>query len=284
VFTLASNITAPTRTVEAANGVRYAYRRFGDPAAAAPPLVLLQHFRGNLDNWDPALVDALAAHREVVIFDNAGIGRSTGTTPRSITAMAHDALSFVEALRLEEVDVLGYSVGGFVAQELTLIRPQLVRRLVLAGTGPQGGAEMHGYTDATYAVAMTTEPDADTLLYLFFERSATSVAKGRDFVERIYARTEDRDADVTRAAYTAQLDALTAWGIPEPSRLERLAGIRQPVLVANGSNDIMVPTPNTHLLAEHLPDAQLEIYPDAAHGFLFQYPAEFAERVRGFLG
>jgi pimeloyl-ACP methyl ester carboxylesterase len=245
---------------------------------------MLQHFRGNLDNWDPALIDPLAERREVILFDNAGVGGSTGAAPRTMTAMAHDAIAFVDALGLTEIDVLGYSIGGFVAQELALIRPQLVRRIVLAGTGPQGGADMHGYPPETYAVAMTTEPTAETLLYLFFARSETSVAKGREFVERIFTRQQDRDADVARATYEAQLDALTTWGIPDASLLQRLAGIRQPALVANGDDDIMVPTPNTQLLAEHLPDAQIEIYPDAGHGFLFQYPAQFAARVEEFLG
>jgi pimeloyl-ACP methyl ester carboxylesterase len=142
---------------------------------------------------------------------------------------------------------------------------------------------MHGFTPDVLAVTTSEQPGAEGLLFLFFEKSETSVAKGREFVERIFTREEGRDADVTRDTYLAQLDAFTTWGIPDPTRLNRLAGIRQPVLVANGDNDIMVPTPNTHLLAEHLPDARIEIYPDAGHGFLFQYPAEFAALVEEFL-
>jgi pimeloyl-ACP methyl ester carboxylesterase len=278
-----SQVTTANRRVEASNGITYAYRRLGGAQAGTPPLVLLQHYRGNLDNWDPALVDALAAAREVILFDNAGVGGSTGTTPRMVTAMAHDALRFVEALQLEEIDVLGFSLGGFVAQELVLIRPRLVRRLVLAGTGPRGGEDMHGFADDVYLSATRDEPGAEDLLALFFERSETSVAAGWDFVERIFTRTEDRDIDTTLETRDAQLDAIHSWGIPDTSKLNRLAGIRQPVLVANGDNDLMVPTRNSYLLAACLPDAQLRIYPDAGHGFLFQYPAEFADEVEGFL-
>jgi pimeloyl-ACP methyl ester carboxylesterase len=283
MFRTDSLLTAPNRTVEAANDVKYAYRRLGRAEADTPPLVLLQHFRGNLDNWDPALVDALAATREVILFDNAGVGGSTGTAPRAVTAMAHDALRFLEALELREVDMFGFSLGGFVAQELVLIRPRLVRRLVLAGTGPQGGEYMHGFADDVYASATRDEPGADDLLALFFERSESSVGAGLEFVQRIFARTEDRDAATTLATRDAQLDAIHAWGIPDRSRLDRLAGITQPVLVAGGDNDRMVPTRNSHLLAERLPNAQLRIYPDAGHGFLFQYPAEFSAEVEVFL-
>jgi pimeloyl-ACP methyl ester carboxylesterase len=283
MLTTESLLTAPNRTVEAANGVTYAYRRLGRAQAGTPPLVLLQHFRGNLDNWDPALVDALAATREVILFDNTGVGGSTGTTPRTVTAMAHDALQFLEALELREVDVLGFSLGGFVAQELVLIRPRLVRRLVIAGTGPQGGEEMHGFADDVYVSATRDEPGADDLLALFFERSETSVAAGREFVQRIFVRTEGRDAATTLETRDAQLDAIHIWGIPDPSKLNRLAGITQPVLVANGDNDRMVPTHNSRLLADRLPDARLRIYPDAGHGFLFQYPAEFSAEVEAFL-
>jgi pimeloyl-ACP methyl ester carboxylesterase len=282
MLTTESLVTTPNRTVEASNGVSYAYRRLGHAAAGSVPLVLLQHYRGNLDGWDPALVDALSERRDVILFDNAGVAGSTGTTPRTMTAMAHDALAFVDALEVAEVDLLGYSIGGYIAQEIALIRPQVVRRLVLAGTAPEGGIGIHGFAPDVHPVA-TAEGSAEGLLFLFFERSDTSVAKGWEFVERIFARQDDRDPEVTRTTFEAQLDAFTAWGIPDTTRLNRLAGIRQPVLVANGDNDIMVPTPNSHLLVEHLPDARVEIYPDAGHGFLFQYPAEFAALVEEFL-
>jgi pimeloyl-ACP methyl ester carboxylesterase len=180
--------------------------------------------------------------------------------------------------------VFGYSIGGYVAQELTLIRPQLVRRLVLAGTAPQGSEGLHGWPSELLAMAAADEQGAEHLLYLFFERTPESVAKGWEFVERIFARTEDRDEPVRLSARDAQLDALVEWGIPDASKLNRLAGITQPTLVANGDNDIMVPTPNSRVLAERLPNARLSIYPGANNGFLFQYPAEFAAEVNGFLG
>ena len=281
--TQVAQLTAPNQTVEAPNGVSYAYRRLGEPSASAPPLVSFQHFRGNLDNWDPALVDALARTREVILFDNAGVGGSTGTVPRTVTAMAHDALSFIEGLELREIDVLGYSLGGYVAQELVLIRPRLVRRIVLAGTGPQGGEDMHGFKDEMFVHANREAPGAEDVLALFFERSETSVAKGKEYLQRIFTRTDERDTRATLEVRDAQLDAITTWGIPDASMLNRLAGITQPVLVANGDNDRMVPTKNSHVLAERLPNARLKIYPDAGHGFLFQYPAEFADEAERFL-
>ena len=279
-----AQINAPNYEVEAENGISYAYRRFGDTERDVPPLLFLQHFRGNLDNWDPDLVDPIAAEREVILLDNAGVGGSSGSSPDTIDGMARAALSFVDGLGLRKVDVLGFSLGGFVAQELTLIRPQLVRRLVLAGTGPQGGERMHGFRPEVFATAMADEPGAENLLSLFFEHTPDSVAKGYAFVERIFTRAEDRDAPVSLAVRDAQIDAITTWGIPDPTRLHRLAGITQPTLVANGDNDIMVPTPNSRLLADRLPNARLSIYPNAGHGFLFQYPTEFAAEVNGFLG
>jgi pimeloyl-ACP methyl ester carboxylesterase len=279
-----TQLTAPNQTVPAANGVTYAYRRFGNAGRGVPPVLFFQHFRGNLDNWDPELVDRIATRHEVILFDNAGVGGSSGTTPRTFTAMAHDALAFVDALGLRAVDVFGFSIGGFVAQELILMRPHLVRRVVLAGTGPEGGQRMHGWVPEVFDMAMADEQGGDHLLFLFFERTPESIARGWEFVQRLFVRTEGRDEPVTLAARDAQLDALVTWGIPDPTRLHRLAGITQPTLVANGDNDIMVPTPNSRLLAEHLPNARLLIYPGAAHGFLYQYPAEFAAEVNAFLG
>src|SRR4051794_16783598 len=190
MLTTESQLTAPNRTVAAANGVAYAYRRFGYAAPGTVPLVLLQHYRGNIDGWDPALVDALAETREVILFDNAGVAGSTGVTPRTMTAMAHGALAFIEALELHTVDLLGYSIGGYVAQELALIRPQVARRIVLAGTAPEGGIDIHGFSPDVLAVAISDDPGADGLLFLFFERSDTSIAKGWEFVQRIFTRED----------------------------------------------------------------------------------------------
>jgi pimeloyl-ACP methyl ester carboxylesterase len=277
-----SQLTAPNQSLET-NGVRYAYRRFGNAGPTTPPVLFLQHFRGSLDNWDPALIDPIAAEREVILLDIAGVGGSTGTTPRTVTEMAYDVLAFTDAAGLESVDLLGFSLGGFIAQEFTLIRPQLVRRLVLAGTGPQGGQDMHRYTDSVFTQATLDEPTPEALLFLFFNDSEASTAKGWEFIQRIITRTEGRDDATDLAVRDAQLDAITTWGIPDATKLNRLAGIQQPTLVANGDNDKMVPTKNTHLLAEHLPNATLKIYPDAGHAFLFQYPEEFAAEVNAFL-
>ncbi|NMI55832.1 alpha/beta hydrolase [Streptomyces sp. RLB3-17] len=276
-------LTAPNQFVEGANGVTYAYRRFGTASDDVLPLVMLQHFRGNLDNWDPLLLGSLAAHREIIPVDNAGVGLSTGTVPSTITGMARDAITFIEALGLSRIDLFGFSIGGMVAQELTLIRPQLVRRLVLAGTGPRSGVLMHGWINDVQALANVADNHPEDLLSLFFEVSPTSQQKGREFLERRASRTEDRDKPAGLQARDAQMDAITEWGIPDPSQLDRLAGITQPVLVANGDNDIMIPTPNTWLLAQHLPNARVRIYPDSGHGFLWQWPEEFAALIHSFL-
>ncbi|MFE2972136.1 alpha/beta fold hydrolase [Streptomyces sp. NPDC059340] len=276
-------LTAPNQFVEGANGVTYAYRRFGTASDDVLPLVMLQHFRGNLDNWDPLLLGSLATHREVIPVDNAGVGLSTGTVPSTITGMARDAITFVEALGLPRIDLFGFSIGGMVAQELTLIRPQLVRRLVLAGTGPRSGVLMHGWINDVQALANVADNHPEDLLSLFFEVSPTSQQKGREFLERRASRTEDRDKPAGLQARDAQMDAITEWGIPDPAQLDRLAGITQPVLVANGDNDIMIPTPNTWLLAQHLPNARVRIYPDSGHGFLWQWPEEFAALIHSFL-
>jgi pimeloyl-ACP methyl ester carboxylesterase len=277
-------LTAPNLRVEAANGVRYVYRRFGNAETSALPLLMLIHYRANLDNWDPALVDALAQEREVVLIDNIGVAGSSGMTPSTVGEMALGVIAFTDALDLYSYDVLGFSLGGFVAQEVAMRRPYAVRRLVLAGTGPEGGRDMHVYSGRIRAIAVSDEPAIEDLLTLFFEDTATSQARGQEFLKRIQTRRTDRDELADLATRDAQLSAISTWGIPDPTRLNRLAAITQPVLVANGDNDRMVPTENTHLLAQHLPNATLRIYPDAGHGFLFQYPAEFAAEVNAFLG
>jgi pimeloyl-ACP methyl ester carboxylesterase len=262
--------------------VSIAYRRFGNQQTT-PPLVMLQHFRGNLDSWDPALVDRLAEDREVVLVNNRGVGGSTGVVPENVTIMARDALAFIDALGLEQIDLLGFSLGGFLAQELVLLRPRLVRRLVLAGTAPQGGPDLHRWSDDVYALATADEPGAENLLGLFFSGSEESRAKGMESIGRLFQREVDRDEPTDLATRDAQLAAITAWGIPDESKLNRLAGITQATFVANGDNDTMMHTQNSHLLVERLPDAELRIYPDANHGFLNQYPELFADDVRAFL-
>lgn len=276
-------LTAENLSLEVGD-VSFAYRRFGNVQTAAPALVMLQHFRGNLDNWDPALVDRLAQDREVILLDNRGVGGSTGVVPENVTIMARDALTFIDALGLTQIDLLGFSLGGYVAQELVLLRPRLVRRLVLAGTAPQGGPDLHRWSEDVYALATPDQPTAEHLLGLFFSSSDQSQAKGIESLGRLYQREVDRDEPTDLATRDAQLAAITAWGIPDESKLNRLAGITQPTLVANGDNDTMMHTRNSHLLAGCLPNARLRIYPDAGHGFLNQYPELFADDVHAFLG
>jgi pimeloyl-ACP methyl ester carboxylesterase len=278
----ASQLTAENRTV-AIGDDSFVYRRFGDDRAQAPPLLCLQHFRGNLDSWDPALVDRLAEQREVILLANRGVGSSTGVVPETATDMARDALRFADAVGLKEIDVLGFSLGGFVAQEMALLRPRLLRRIVLAGTAPQGGPDLHRWSDEVYALATSDVPSAENLLGLFFSRSDASRAKGMEYLGRAYTRQEGRDAETDLATRDAQLAAITAWGIPDASKLNRLAGIIQPVLVAAGDDDTMMHTENSRLLADRLPNGQLRIYPDANHGFLDQYPELFAEHITEFL-
>jgi len=282
VTTPDSQLSAPNRSIHV-DGDSLVYRRFGNERMDAPPLVCLQHFRGNLDSWDPALVERLAQDREVILLDNRGVGGSTGVVPDNVTDMARDALAFIDALGLKEVDILGFSLGGYVAQELTLLRPRLVRRLVLAGTAPQGGPDLHRWSDTVFALATADQPTADDLLNLFFSPSEESRSKGAEYLQRAYQRQAGRDVPTDLATRDAQLAAITAWGIPDTSRLNRLAGITLPTLVANGDDDQMMHTKNSRLLAEQLPNAELRIYPDANHGFLDQYPELFADNIAEFL-
>ena len=277
-----SQYTAPTLTIDAPDGTTYAYRRFGRKGAI--PVVFLQHFRGNLDNWDPALVDDIAAGREVILVDNSGVGLSTGSTPHSVKGLARDVLALIDALGLTEIDLFGFSLGGFVAQETVLLRPRLVRRLILAGTGPEGGRGFHAWSEDITSHAYKDVQGAEDVFYLEFAPTQTSQAKAKEYVARIFTREQDHDQKPALAVRDAQAEAITDWGIPDMSKLARLAGITQPTLVANGSNDILVPTVNSYLLAGHIPNAQLTVYPDAGHGFLFQYPHEFAAQVNTFLG
>jgi pimeloyl-ACP methyl ester carboxylesterase len=276
-----------SETVSAANGIDYAYRDTGGAGdgqgQGVVPLVLLQHFRGNLDNWDPALIDALAANRRVITFDNAGIGGSTGTTPDTVEQMARDAIAFLAALDLGQVDLLGFSIGSFVAQQIALTRPAIVRRLVLASAAPQGAAGMHGWAPDVIGAVGTPHTSPEAYLGVFFARSAASRQAGQDALRRMYARTENRDTATTWATREAQYDAVCTWGIPDHALLQRLSCLRMPVFVANGDSDPMILPHYSYLLAGLIPHARVKLYPDAAHGFLFQHHAEFAADVEAFL-
>ena len=271
---------ATTQRVSADSGIEYAYRDLGESEV---PLVLLQHFRGNLDNWDPALVDALAAERRVVAFDNVGVAATSGRTPSTIEAMAHDAIAFVDALGLERIDLLGFSIGSFVAQESALIRPDLLRRLVLASAAPQGAPGMHGWAPEVIAAVGGREPHPQGYLDVFFAHTDTSRQAGQEAAGRIFGRTTNRDEPTSWQTRQAQYDAICAWGIPNHALLERVAGIQLPVFVANGDSDPMILPRYSQLLAGLLPDARLKLYPDSAHGFLFQHHEEFAADVHAFL-
>lgn len=278
---MAKYLDAETLTAEGANGISYAYRRLGP--AGGRPLVLLQHFRGNLENWDPVLIEALSSSRDVVVFDNTGVGATTGATPTTIAQMADDAIVFLEALGLDDIDLLGFSIGSFVAQEIALTRPALLAKIVLASAAPQGAPGMHGWApDIIRAIGEPTT-DAEGFLHGFFTDSSASRAAGTEFLGRIFSRTQGRDKDTTWQTRNAQYDAVLKWGTPNYSLLQRLNVITQPVFIANGDDDRMILPWYSHLVASLIPDAFVKLYPDAAHGFLFQHAEEFARDVIKFL-
>ncbi|HEX4011646.1 MAG TPA: alpha/beta hydrolase [Solirubrobacteraceae bacterium] len=273
--------TAPTQFIDA-DGIRFAYRRFGAPSGI--PLVLVQHFRGNMDNHDPAITDRLASGREVILFDNTGVGQSTGTAPDTIEGMAADVASFVDALGLTLVDILGHSMGGHVTQQLLLDRPDLIRRAALVGTGPRGGEGMAARPPEVAALwTRRYDPPDEMWLPILFYRSPTSQAAGRRWLERIRARSRDRDAPVSVETATSHRAAASKWGAAPADGYHYLRRIQQRILVANGLDDIIVPTINSYLLQQHLPNAQLIVYPDSAHGSHFQFPELFATHLAMFL-
>jgi len=278
-----THATAPTRFVEA-GGVRFAYRRFGRPGSQ-PPLVLLMHFIGNMDNWDPTITDGFAREREVILFDNTGVGATSGSVPDSIEQMSRDAASFVTALGLSQIDLLGFSMGGLLAQQVAIDHPQLVRRLILVGTGPRSGEGMAAQTAESQAVfsAQYEHPD-DLWLAVFFTQSPESQAAGRAFLKRFRARIEGRDIEVDGAKVApAQLSAIATWGAPKPDPYAYLRAVQQPTLVVNGDHDIIIQTINSLILKDNIPNAHLVIYPDASHGSLFQYPDRFLRDSTMFL-
>lgn len=274
-----THATAPTEFVEA-NGIRFACRRFG--AGDGVPLLFLQHFTGTMDSWDPSVVDGFARERPVVLFDNAGVSRSSGSTPDTVRPMAEHAAAFVAALGPMGVDLLGFSLGGFVAQVLAAEYPHLVRRMILAGTGPEGGEGIE-HLGQVVVEGQKASP-AEPRLFLFFERTESSQRAGHAFIERQARRTRDRDPDSTEQTIAAQLDAIVGWGArPSADAAARLENITQPVLVVNGKRDVMVPTINSYALFQQLPNASLILYPDSGHGALFQYSDAFVREGLRFL-
>lgn len=281
-----SNGTASTQwrsvqtQVVSAGGVDYAYRELGQENGGAP-VVLLAHLAAVLDNWDPRVVDGLAAKHHVIAFDNREVGASTGSAAHSIEQMADDATSFINAKGFQKVDLLGFSMGGMIAQEIVLKQPQLVRKLILAGTGPAGGPGISSVAGvANYDLLRAIFSGQDPKQFLFFTRTPNGIAAGKAFLQRLQERSENRDKAISFGAYMAQLQALKAWG--EKPAVD-LSVIKQPALVANGDHDRMVPSSNTYDLAKRLPNSELVIYPDAGHGGVFQYHEDFVPKALTFL-
>src|SRR4051795_11001998 len=270
--------TAPTQTINA-GGVEFAYRQLGPSTGV--PVVFLTHLVAVLDNWDPRVVDGVAPKHRVIAFDNRGVGASSASTPTTIEEMASDAVTFIGALGLDQVDLFGFSLGGMVAQVIAQQQPQLVRKLILAGTGPAGGEGIDKVTRISYldtARGLITRQDPKQ--FLFFTRTPNGRAAGKEFLARLEERTHDRDKAVSVRSFRAQLKAIHRWGQQQPADL---ASIHQPVLVMNGESDKMVPTKNTVDLDRRFPTSQLVVYPDAGHGGVFQFHEDFVKRALAFL-
>ena len=278
-----ASINAPTQFLEVRDVGRYAFRRFG--SGPGLPLLLLQHFTGTLDNWDPALTDALASERELILFDNAGVGRSSGEVPTTVAAMTKHAVAFLDGLGVRRCDVLGFSLGGMVAQQLVVDRPALVRRLILAGTAPRGGEQIMTFQTPRIAQALQdpTNKGYSVLQKIFFPDTATAQAAGAAFVERLAERKQDLEGASGPAVASAQMAAFREWDKPSGERFSYLRTIRHPTLVVNGVHDEMIPVTNSYWLSENLPNAVMLIYPDAGHGSLFQYHESFARHANAFL-
>lgn len=272
-------VNVPTRTVDV-GGTKFAYRELGPPTGV--PVIFLNHLAAEMDRWDPRVIDGIAVERRVIVFDNRGIGGSEGRVPASVEAMARDAVAFIRALGFEQVDLLGFSLGGFISQVIALEEPRLVRSLILAGTGPAGGVGIDKVTRVTIrdmikAGLTFRHPE----YYLFFTGTANGRKSARDFLRRLKERTANRVKPVSIPAFITQLNAIHAWGRQAPADLSR---IKQPVLVANGDQDKMVPSSNSVDMARRIPNAELVLYEDAGHGGIFQYHQQFVAKALAFFG
>lgn len=277
-----SAVNAPTQFVQTPKE-KYAYRRFGKKSGV--PLLLLQHFTGTLDNWDPALTAALAEEHDVILFDNAGIGKSTGKVPVTIAGMADHGLAFVDALGISGCDVLGFSLGGMVAQQMVLDRPAVFRKLILAGTAPRGGEDVM-HLEKPSVGKYFQDPSLkgyEILQKIFFPPSASAQASGKDFIDRLVLRQADRDPLSGQDVIQAQMASFREWDQYSGERFADLKRISQPTLVVNGIHDELIAVRNSYFLVENLPNAVALIYPDAGHGSIFQWHTAFAPQVGAFL-
>jgi pimeloyl-ACP methyl ester carboxylesterase len=277
-----SNLTAPTRFIQVGEQ-RYAYRRFGDGPGC--PLLFLQHFTGTLDNWDPAVTDSLASELKVILFENAGVGRSTGPVPTTIAGMARHALTFLDALGISRCDVLGFSLGGMIAQQMALDRPSMIRRMILVGTAPRGGEDIM-HLDKPRLAGYLSDPQLrgyEVLGKLFFAPTSSSQKAGQEFIKRLMQRSQDREPVSGPAVAEAQMAAFREWELVTGERFASLKALRQPTLIVNGVHDEMIPVRNSYWLSESLPNAVLLTYPDSGHGSLFQFHESFTRHAKEFL-
>src|SRR6202162_1425725 len=273
--------SAPAQFVEA-NGIRFAYRRFGKTGGV--PIVFNQHYIGTMDYWDPAVTDGLARDREVILFNNAGVSSSSGEVPTTFEQMGANAVAFSRALGLNKVDVLGFSIGGMVAQEIRLQAPDLVRKLILVGTGPRGGQGMELLTQVAQRIfGAVYDPPEHMWLAVLFSPSEAAQAAGKEFLKRKHLRQEGRDPEVNDKVSPAQVEAMDRWGVQKKGSYDYLKRIKQPTLVVNGSNDLNIPTVTSFIMQQNMPNAQLIIYTDSNHGAHHMYPELFVRHVTQFL-
>lgn len=272
-------IHAPNKSIRTANGITYVYRELGEKIGI--PIVFFTHLSANLDNWDPRIIDGIAKQHWVITFDNTGVGLSSGQVPGTIKEMAEDAIDFIKALGFKQIDILSFSMGGMIAQELLELEPTLIRKVILTGTGPRGGKGIENVTKISnqdLVRAIFTLKDVKT--YLFFTRTSNGKKKAKEFLARIKERKQNRDKTISLKGYYTQLKAINRWGKSTPADLSKL---KQPILVVNGEADRMVPTENSYDLVQRLPNSKLVIYKDAGHGAIFQYHEEFTKEVLAFL-